>query len=310
MTTNDPSRFDPRTPEVAERLRRAADDELSASELERLRAERGADWQTDSQRIGFERSLRTAVGRVLESPASMPPDLRDRVEAALRAELAARVPEAPLAPDHAARIGGAPWVRWVGVAALLALAAGTVWIGLERSGLIGGAGGMEQVEALASYLEAAHLAGARPEPGAPVGDLAEAEAALREIGAKPGLLDASSAGYAFAGLTWSGVPVPGEDRSARIQFRPVGQVGGATVSLFVKRDAGGLVAPPGTTYLLEPRSHEDWPAMLLWRDGPVVCYLVAPTVASREALRDAFGAPEDEEPILAAGLGRIELKCD
>ncbi len=292
-------------------MRCEADGELSPSLRDRLETvrEKFPDMQS---RVGYERALRGACGRVMgEADVRVPASLRGRVADLVRSAGSADVSAvaAPVAADDAladrlaARAaetrGRGFWQSQAGralgaLAAVLVLGLGGVYVAQIAGGL-GGLGGpavaaseREHRVELAQFVAREHAAvatdAAFADRKAVARDLASAASLCSALaGAEPSL-PTEAASCPLGKIVFVGAGqchVPGKGGSSHMQYRLVGPAGEtAPISLFVKENDGLLSLTPGRTYTLPtPPAAAEWAevqALFVWSDENLVYVLVVP----------------------------------
>lgn len=297
------------------------------SEAFRLRAQADGEAPPDlasadeAGSVAFERDLRSAVGRVMNTPA--PVGVRDRVRRAigsgpafsarerLRLVRAEEHPGVYRAPLPLAK----QW--WLAAAAAVVLVVGMVWYmsGSPRGGPMRqrSSGPAPQAVPASLLVRAVAWVEGQHEGCAEFGPLfeqkmtvrtqAEAVATAVELLNKiPTVLDLKSealrgAGYRFAGL--GPCSVPGKGRSVHLLYKPdeSAATGVPVVSLFVQEDTGEIDVEPGAVLVRRPVAGSDSKLhLLIWREGGLVYYLVSGSGMADEA-RAAFAVPERETPM-------------
>lgn len=283
-------------------LRAGADGELNPAQQRALAAHLLMHPE-DEPRVEFERRLRDACGRAMRIDG-VPPDLRDRIAAAVCAAGASDdVPQ-----DEPARPTAGPNQRGQRKMASSFLSPGrialyaAVLIGVAGAGiyymqqssptaLIGEATTPSQV---ATFVKREHDALAGSEAAATskltVTDLAAVPDACRGwVGRELNVDQVLAAGLAFVGAGESAVPGPG--RSAHLLFRTAD--GGQPVSLFVqvyRPDGTELPVEENVVYTLATPGGAT--PIVVWRQRGLVYHLLAESEQTSAAVRTAMGVAE------------------
>lgn len=299
-------------------LRGAADGELSAVQQGELDRHLAAHPQ-DSARIEFEKGLRKACARVMQSPdeGRAPVALRQIIEASLAAR-AHKEPQPVVARTHE---GGRVEVRahrWRRVRNLVAVAAAipllvAAWLINNRNGpnvQDGADASILPIDFLTR--EHSHCEGVGPDKLMQI-KIADVPKKMREmVGKALGVEPVQQAGFQFVGMT--SCRTPGGGNAAHLVFKrhargeveggaePAGEV---RLSVFVQNDKGkrrmteGLAwngQGPDTGQAGGPLNISAW----LSRDG-LDCYVVTDCAASRDLARRALDGPEGEAMLCGSG---------
>lgn len=275
-------------------LRAAADGELTDAQQQDLAAS-STSAAEDAARMGFERELRAAVGRVMEEPAGAPSALRERVVAAMLSETNS-APGAMGARAHRLAIMG----RWAVALAVLGLAAGVMISGWQLVGPHPIEVASDQTNRLVAFLRQEHQACAgdgatfdQKMTARTMDDAVREAAAIFRVvpdAARPSAEALARAGYHFAGL--GRCAVPGDGPSAHLVFEP-DRPGGGAISLFIQVDTGTIYVPRGRA------SETPTVGIVVWKDERLglVFYLLAPDAAARRAAEALFHPPQDQAPL-------------
>jgi hypothetical protein len=254
-------------------FQRAADDELSPEEHDRLRQACADDPAADA-RIEFERALRRRVGAVME-PVDVPPEVEGRVRRILAGESLGRI--RPRAVTRRANL--------FAVAATLAIVAGAILFGIfgpQIDRIRGRYSGEDLVAEAAVFASREHgrCAGSNEalRDKTVYADPDGARRFLEEhLGHTPPIFDLERLGFVFAGA--GPCAMPAAERSGHLIYVREGEPGPALLSIFVLTDrgrfddgAGGRMSP-GAWYPSEggPQCRHT---VLRSSDGESVYFLV------------------------------------
>ncbi|MCB9845973.1 MAG: hypothetical protein H6811_08320 [Phycisphaeraceae bacterium] len=287
------------TPILASLLRCAADGELNADE-QRALEEHLRNHPGDAQRIEFDRSLRDACRRVMQSE-SAPAGLRDRI---LATASGARAEERDaLDAGLSARRGETSrrsfWARSQGrlqlaAAAVLLIVAGVFLFQIARIGTGPSTGAYAEV---AAFVGTEHVAcevdAARAEKMS-IHDFSEVPRALSDIvGKSPTLPDLVKAGLTF--IDGGECAVPGGGRSMHLRFDAVCPISHkpTTVSLFVQDATDStLELSEGASYRLRARGDPNGSVIYAWRRDGLDYFLVSDLKTVCESVREAAEVPK------------------
>lgn len=285
-------------------LRAAADGELSDEQGEQLDRYLSRSLEGHA-RVQFERELRDAVGRVMDTPAA-PRALRDKVERIIEgardsepapelklsgsnAAPAASASAAPLSVQTRSRSFWANRQAWAGaLAAVLVFGVASVLVwqatrlaGVQltddqrayRSQLVGHVAD-EHRRVMDAQVAASKLSLHEPE---------EVRAFFQQVvGSVPEMqgLTVGTPTLEFAGA--GNCHVPGSNgSSAHLRFDLIAPDGSIeqVVSVFVKADNGELPIEPGVTYALDTKAcGQAGTRVLTWTDGSLVYFIVADVI--------------------------------
>ncbi|MCA9293770.1 MAG: hypothetical protein KDA20_08150 [Phycisphaerales bacterium] len=300
-------------------IRAAADGEAGAAEALRARG------ITDAHaRIAFEASLRDAVGRVM-GHASAPSSLRAQVIAMMHhaqlddhanadepmrfVEAKARH-DAHIAERDAHRRRMRPGLRrGIALAAVTALGAGAVWMGMQTSTQTGA----PSLGANASFIDALSFVRHEHDDRAVFDaqyrntftvNVDEAVGiAERELGSMPTCLAKAIRGCKDSGMVFAGLSscsVPGGAGAVHVMYWSVPDE--SAVSLFIAADPAGASATEcptktlkcGTSYVC-PKSRAAGTPLQVWRQDGFTFYLAAGHTEPVPMVRKLMEAPAREE---------------
>lgn len=293
----------PRVSLRTELLRAAADGELTAAQSDELDLHL-ASHPDDRSVIEFERRLRASVKASALEPA--PVALRDRVAASYEPRHGHPHDPAPI-PIRARHHRRLPQtVRWLAVAASVAIIAGGALVTLRPSGT-GFSGGAPMTASyrasLVSFISSQHqeceinadLIGTRFKTTRL--DDVPAEFS-RVLGTAPDVGHIEDYGFKLLGA--GPCAVPGRGKSVRMVLELTDpartQSGhGALVSLHIQQDTGELNLEPGKTFRLVDENTgggSQTPEIFVWRRDGFVYFLISRSEPAMQMARAALGAPE------------------
>lgn len=286
-----------------ELLRAAADGELTPVQTAEL--ERHMAAHPDDQRVvEFERELRGSIAATASGTA--PAALRDRI-AAMSSTAGTDRASLPF-PS----VGNRPHrrfshrVRWLAMAASVAIVAGGAFLILRPSGtgLTGGAQITQQYRtSLVSFIGAQHeecevhadMIGMRFKTTKLVDVPAEF---ARVLGSTPDIGQVESSGFKLLGAGPCAVPGRGKSVRMVLESGADAQAGGgrgSLVSIHIQQDTGELNLESGKTYRLVDKVAAAGSAaadIYVWRRDGFIYFLTSKSEPAMQMARAAFGAKE------------------
>ncbi len=279
--------------DLATLIRCAADDSLSLEQADALRAHL-ADNPQDQARIDFERGLRDATAKAMNTGAA-PAELRQSIETMFAEQQTADTVGPPETKSHS--YWSQP--RRVGAIAALILFAFSVVLIIQRPNQSNGwSAGLSQ--RVVSWIQTEHNkccdSDKYREKKLNVVTVADAQERSRiDLGAAPTHIQIENAGYKFVG--YGSCHIPGGGASGQIIYAPINGVG-EPVSLFVQQDNGQLDSVATNNDCIEgiiaDRSKADpGDQLYIWRRDGLIYYLITCTQNKAKPCLTSLGAPDN-----------------
>lgn len=293
----------PETPlNIASLLRSAADGELTAEQQQVLDAHLASHPQ-DQACVAFERSLREAVARSMQSEKT-PADLADRIRSAIHdsATDVASQDDTPLVETIASSTR--TYSFWSSAGRRLAIAAALIlvvsggWFAYSQVTVVTGENWRNEGNRfyLANFLGDQHMNCSDPQIAGRKFTVSEVDeidgCCVRIIKKAPELEKLFDDGGKLIGLGKCGVPGPGKSVHMQV-LMPVMQGNSgmmappSTVSLFIQQALDREGIDPETSYSLAEAKKEGYEVDVWKRDG-LIYYLVCDSPEASEAARKAL----------------------
>jgi len=281
--------------DLARLIRSSVDGELTREEEQALLAHLERE-PGDAARVEFERELKSAVGRSMRGAYAAPPGLRDRVQAAISGEEAARpqpVVEVMAARTRERSFWRGTAGRLVAAAAVIAIAFGT-WT-VFRPGLQGQVFTEPEGRVqLAGFLTREHRFCDEDKDFAARKLICRDPARLSEnceqwIGTSVPLAQLFEGPVRLVGMGPCAVPGRGRSVHMQMELQQVGDPSQAMASLFIQEGSAGEELRTSEVYRLDEGG--DGVTITVWRDETtnLVFYLVCEGQEGTETAREVLG---------------------